>query len=145
MDVGTVIGKILTDDEREWFEIPVGLCLDDVSFTDLAEEAKKQGVVNQLGVQVDITLLYVINQGHPRYEQLRQLRQELNAAKVNGPLRPIHPADHPVIVELNKKRTPDFVKHWGFVYVPDTDKYKQVFEQENETRQAGTGSYSRRD
>jgi hypothetical protein len=73
MNISTLIRKLKTDDEREWFEIPAGICLNGIKLEYLANAAKEEDLVNQFGVMVDIALRYLIEQSDPKYAPLTKL------------------------------------------------------------------------
>ena len=140
MNTLTIIKKLKANDEREWFEIPAVICLNGIKLEDLANAAKEEDLVNQLGVMIDIALTYLIEQSDPKYAPLTRLRAQLFSEKKND-IRPFYCDEDSRITKLNEKRTPQIVRNWNLICPLDTDTFIRVYTQEYEDRQRKTKYY----
>ncbi len=141
MNISTIIQKLKTDDEREWFEIPAAICLNGIKLEDLAKAVKEEDLVSQLGVMVDIALIHLIEQADPKYAPLAKMRAQLFSEKKND-VRPFYHNEDPRITKLNEKRTPQIVRDWNLICPLDIDTFIRVYTQEYEDRQRKARNYS---
>lgn len=151
MGAEEIIGKLTDErDRRSLLEVPPALDeLDTASYDLLTEQARTAGVVNQLGVIVDLTLRYLMAESHPRYRQLGELSEKLYAIRLQGEM-PFYKDEPPELVRVKKDRLSklteeaelSILRKWGVISVLSPPKFKQVYEQEHEDRQAASTGYS---
>jgi hypothetical protein len=138
MDSQAVIHRISNEENpRDLYDVPVMLCIDDISFEALTEATKEAKLVNQLGALVDLTLQYLIDSSHPRYENLQHLRENLWQCREQN-TSAFYSEKDPRIMAHNKKRTNEFLKPWNLICVLSPEKFKQVYTQAYEDRQVPT-------
>ena len=142
MDIGSLIQKIKNRaGSRDLYDVPIGLCSGYISLDALADEAENAGVVNQLGVVVDLTLEYLIAPSHPRYGSLQKFSESLYEKRDVG-LRSFYPYQNPRVTEvkkrlmhrLNEPKMYEILMKWDMIAVLSPDKFKQVFTQELERK-----------
>ncbi len=151
MGAEEIIGKLTDErDRRSILEVPPALDkLDASSYGSLTEQARTAGVVNQLGVIVDLTLKYLICESHPRYRQLEELSEKLYSMRLQGEM-PFYKNEPPELVRVKKDRLSklteeaefSILKKWGVISVLSPSKFKQVYGQEHDDRQTAPTGYS---
>jgi len=148
MGVDLIVNKIQNEkDPRELYEVAVHLCLDDV--VGLVEAAKKHGVVNQVGAMIDLSLKYLLSPDTHRYAVLKNLGEQLYDSRNKG-TRSFYKDEDQVMSDsikkymfrLNSPDMNDIMKKWELVITLDSEKFKQVYEQEYEDRQEASRKYS---
>lgn len=147
MGVEKLIAKLTnSNNPRELYEIPVDLCMGSVDFHLLGGKAAETDLANQLGLLVDMTLKYLIDEQHTRYLELEQLSARLELLK--GSERPFYKETAPALGNAIKQRMgdaseqgmPELLKKWKVISILSPSKFKAVYDQEYENRQRGTES-----
>jgi len=158
MDIGGIIKKLIDrseDSGRSVLYVPFDLLSAESDYSGLVEAVKREGIVNQLGLVVDIVLSQVIDESHPRYASLKGLRDDLYETRAHGE-SPFYRDEDPVLTEKKKSRLEfnverdsegrslefELLKKWGIIGLLTPSKFKEVFDYEYEDRQAKTTGYS---
>jgi len=150
MDVGEVIRKVRNENEpRDLYDVAVHLCLDEIPLQRLANAAREAGVVNQVGALVDIAITYLLPPDSKKYRLLERLSAQLHGIRKEA-AQPFYKGEDSDLSEkvarhmarLNSHEMNELLKKWGLIIVLSPEKFKQVYIQENEDRQAETGRYS---
>jgi hypothetical protein len=136
-------------DPRSLYEVVVHLCIDNLSLPDLTKRATELGIVNQLGLMVDIALNYVLKSDDGKYSLLKNLKEQLYGLRSEG-IVPFYQERNPAFYELiakhmnriNSEDMNGLIKRWGLITTLDAEKFKQVYEQEYEDRKEQPKEYS---
>lgn len=145
-----IIGKMLDESDscRSVLEVPYELVFRDFQNDDLVERARRRGIVNQLGVIVDLTCAYIVNENNPKYAQLSELSRTLYGFRVDGEMS-FYDEDR-VITQVKKSRLEkmtepselEILRKWGVIAVLSPSKFKEVYDQYAKDKQAASIGYS---
>jgi hypothetical protein len=126
---------------RDTYEVPVLLLKTELPIDGVIEEAVHEGVQNQLGALVDLTINVLLPAEHPRKEYLRALREQL-WAKRQYTVKPFYTQEPKAVTDFNTGRTSQFLKPWNLIGALTPEKFKEQFELGYEDKQATARSYS---